>query len=149
MDFLLNTIKRYISLSPQDETIIRSLFRKQDLDRGDHLLQAGDVCKNIFFIDTGLVRYYTTIEGEEKTNYFNKEGEFVCNYASFLPQQPGQYPGPGRFQGLQLSHIPGYVSRHWPTHSAILHCFLRRHKAPIPQPHSKKIGRKALVNLGE
>jgi CRP-like cAMP-binding protein len=88
MDLLLHTIKRYISLSPDDETIIRSLFRQQDLKKGEHLLQAGDVCKNIFFIDTGLVRYYTSIEGEEKTNYFNKEGEFVCNYASFLPQEP-------------------------------------------------------------
>ena len=36
----------------------------------------------------GLVRYYSIIDGEEKTAYFNKEGEFVCDYASFLPQAP-------------------------------------------------------------
>ena len=34
------------------------------------------------------MRYYINIDGVEQTNYFNKEGEFVCNYLSFLPQIP-------------------------------------------------------------
>ena len=44
--------------------------------------------QNLFFIAEGLVRYYAITDGEEKTSYFNKEGEFVCDYASFLPQRP-------------------------------------------------------------
>ncbi|GAB3553368.1 Crp/Fnr family transcriptional regulator [Spirosoma fluminis] len=88
MDLLLKTIQHYIPLSPDDENIITSLFRQQKFRKGDHLLEAGQVCKNVFFIEQGLVRYYTSIDGEEKTSYFNKEGDFVCDYASFLPQQP-------------------------------------------------------------
>jgi hypothetical protein len=88
MDFLLNAIRHYIPLSDDDEAIIRSLFRVEKWQKGQHLLQAGNICKNIFFIEQGLVRYYTVIDGEEKTSYFNKEGEFVCDYASFLPQKP-------------------------------------------------------------
>ncbi|MDJ1503636.1 Crp/Fnr family transcriptional regulator [Xanthocytophaga agilis] len=88
MELLLKTIQQYIPLSLEDEAIISTLFRKQKLRKGEHLLEAGHVCKNIFFIDQGLVRYYASIDGEEKTVYFNKEGEFVCDYASFLPQQP-------------------------------------------------------------
>ncbi|AEV99572.1 Crp/Fnr family transcriptional regulator [Niastella koreensis] len=88
MDMLLKAIRHYIPLSSDDETIIWSLFRVQKLQKGQHLLQAGAICKNIFFIEQGLVRYYAIIDGEEKTSYFNKEGEFVCDYASFLPQTP-------------------------------------------------------------
>jgi CRP-like cAMP-binding protein len=88
MDMLLRAIRHYIPLSADDEAIIRSLFRVEKLEKGEHLLQAGAICKNIFFIEQGLVRYYTIIDGEEKTAYFNKEGEFVCDYASFLPQAP-------------------------------------------------------------
>lgn len=88
MDLLLKTIRHYVPLSLEDEAIIAALFRKLKLRKGEHLLEAGDVCKNVFFIEQGLVRYYASIDGEEKTTYFNKEGEFVCDYASFLPQQP-------------------------------------------------------------
>ncbi|GAB3507102.1 Crp/Fnr family transcriptional regulator [Spirosoma knui] len=88
MDLLLKTIQHYIPLSSADEASITALFRQQKLRKGEHLLQAGQVCKNVFFVEQGLVRYYTSMDGEERTNYFNKEGEFVCDYASFLPQQP-------------------------------------------------------------
>lgn len=90
MDLLIRKIRRYIPLSEADEAIIKSLFREQKLEKGQHLLIAGNVCKNIICIGQGLVRYYTIIDGEEKTTYFNSEGEFICDYASFLPQMPSQ-----------------------------------------------------------
>jgi CRP-like cAMP-binding protein len=88
MDILLNAIRQHIPLSPDEELVVRSLFRESNLQKGEHLLEVGSICRNIFFIERGLVRYYCTINGEEKTSYFNKEGEFVCDYASFLPQIP-------------------------------------------------------------
>ena len=88
MDILLNTIKSFIPLSSNDEEIVRRLFHKKIFKKGDHLLQAGSICRYIIFIETGLVRYYINSDGEEHTNYFNKEGEFVCDYMSFLPQVP-------------------------------------------------------------
>jgi CRP-like cAMP-binding protein len=32
--------------------------------------------------------YYINNDGTEQTHYFNKEGEFVCDYMSFLPRVP-------------------------------------------------------------
>ena len=88
MDLLLSTIRSYISLSDEDEEIIRKLFHQKKFKKGEHLLEAGNVCRYIIFIESGLVRYYINSDGVEQTNYFNKEGEFVCNYQSFLPQTP-------------------------------------------------------------
>jgi CRP-like cAMP-binding protein len=42
----------------------------------------------LYFLEKGLVRYYSANDGEEQTNYFNKEGEWVCDYPAFLPQTP-------------------------------------------------------------
>ena len=88
MELLINTIGSYVPLSGKDQEIIRSLFHKKTFKKGSHLLEAGNICKHVIFIETGLVRYYINSDGTEQTNYFNKEGEFVCNYLSFLPQAP-------------------------------------------------------------
>ena len=88
MELLIEKIKTYVPLSVDDEGIARTLFHKKALKKGEHLLKAGDVCRYIFFIETGLVRYYINNDGVEQTNYFNKENEFVCDYISFLPQTP-------------------------------------------------------------
>ena len=88
MESLLNAIRYFILLSASDEDIVRRLFHKKVFKKGEHLLEAGNVCRYVTFIETGLVRYYINSDGEERTTYFNKEGEFVCNYASFVPQIP-------------------------------------------------------------
>jgi CRP-like cAMP-binding protein len=86
MQSLLNAIRSYVPLSAADEEVVHKLFRKKILNKGEHLFEAGNICRYVAFIETGLVRYYVMDDKEEKTNYFNKEGEFVCDYMSFLPQ---------------------------------------------------------------
>ncbi|HEV2479704.1 MAG TPA: Crp/Fnr family transcriptional regulator [Puia sp.] len=88
MDLLIQTIRNYIPFSPADEAIAHRLFRRKEYKKGAHLLARGEICRNIIFIESGLVRYYVDKDGEDQTNYFNKEGEFVCVYTSFLPQHP-------------------------------------------------------------
>ena len=86
MEQLIRSIENIISLSPKDRLVITDLFEKHIYTKGQHLLEIGNVCRYVFFIKTGLVRYYMINDGEERTNYFNKEDEFVCNYRSFLPK---------------------------------------------------------------
>ncbi|MES2112595.1 MAG: Crp/Fnr family transcriptional regulator [Bacteroidota bacterium] len=88
MELLIEKIRSYVPLSFDDEGIARTLFHKKTLKKGEYLLKSGDVCRYVFFIETGLVRYYINNDGVEQTNYFNKENEFVCDYMSFLPQIP-------------------------------------------------------------
>lgn len=88
MSLLIQTIKHLITVSDNDVNIIENLFHKKSFKKGEHLLSAGEVCRYIIFIESGLVRYYLNNEEKEQTHYFNKEGEFVCDYTSFLPQTP-------------------------------------------------------------
>lgn len=88
MDLLIQTIRKYIPFSPADEAVVQKLFHRKEYGKGEHLVTAGEICRYLFFMESGLVRYYMTRDGEDQTNYFNKEGEFVCYYTSFLPQKP-------------------------------------------------------------
>lgn len=88
MNLLIQTIKDQITITEQDMLIIEKLFHKKLFKKGEHLLSAGEICRYIIFIESGLVRYYTNNDGTEQTHYFNKEGDFVCDYMSFLPRSP-------------------------------------------------------------
>lgn len=51
-------------------------------------MREGQVCRSVALIGTGLVRYYINEDGNEGTYYFGREGDFLCDYESFLPQAP-------------------------------------------------------------
>jgi CRP-like cAMP-binding protein len=88
MEAVISAIRWFIPLTDEEEIIVRGLFSSRHLTAGEHFLEDGKVCRHVAFIEKGLVRYYMNDEGQEKTMYFNKEGEFVCNYQSFVPQKP-------------------------------------------------------------
>ncbi len=88
MDSLLSAIGHLITLSPADEQIIRKLFIPRTLNAKEFFLEEGKICRHAGFIKKGLVRYFTTVKGEERTMSFNRENEFICYYPSFLPARP-------------------------------------------------------------
>jgi len=87
MDLLFKAIRAYIPLSSDDEKIVERLFKRKLFRQGEHFLEGGITCRYVGFIESGLVRYYTSDGDEEKTYYFSKEGAFICDYESFLPQR--------------------------------------------------------------
>ncbi len=90
IDSLLDTIQQTIGVSETECGIITRLFREKTYKKGSLFLSEGDVCKQVGFICSGLVRYYINDGGEDKTYYFSREKEFVCNYESFVPQHPSR-----------------------------------------------------------
>lgn len=86
MEALLNTIRHFIPLTEADAALIRQLFKIKQLSKGQYFVQEGYTCKQVGFIQQGLVRYFLNKDGQELTYEFGKEGEFICNYASFLDQ---------------------------------------------------------------
>lgn len=88
MEALFNSIAYFVPVGEAEKVIIASLFTEKQLKKGEFFLQEGKVCRQVGFIEKGIMRYYLTEDGEEKTFYFAKENEFVSNYESFVPQIP-------------------------------------------------------------
>ena len=84
MPFLINKIRQIIQVSESEEQILRDLFVEKQFSKGDHFLVENQVCRSLALIHHGLVRYYVNVEGEDKTYYFGKEGDFVCDYESLF-----------------------------------------------------------------
>lgn len=60
-------------------------FRK--LKKGELLLEENKVCNEIFFIKKGLLRsYFYNHQGDEITNCFAFENEFMASFSSFITQ---------------------------------------------------------------
>jgi len=75
-------------MSIDEEQLLLKLFTEKKIEKGDHFLTEGHVCKSLAMIGKGLVRYYINDDGNERTYYFNRDGDFICDYESFLPQAP-------------------------------------------------------------
>jgi hypothetical protein len=88
MGFLLEKIKQVIRLSETEEQLLEGLFVEKQFAKGDFFLRENQVCRHLGLIHQGIIRYYINLGGEDKTYFFGKEGEFVCEYESFLQQIP-------------------------------------------------------------
>jgi CRP-like cAMP-binding protein len=84
---LIAAIEYFIRLDDAEREFISSLAVSKTYAKGDFFLRTGQVCREVGFIEKGLIRYSGTKDnGEEITLHFGRENEFTCNYQSFLDQ---------------------------------------------------------------
>ena len=80
---LLKLLHGIVELDNEEEELIKASFKPFVLSKHDFFLKAGEVNKNIGFLEKGLVRYFVYKDDEESTFEFTKEGEFIADYQSF------------------------------------------------------------------
>lgn len=88
---LIAAVEYFIRLDVGEKEFISSLWVGKTYQKGDYFLRAGQVCREVGFIEKGLIRYCGTKDnGEEITLHFGKENEFTSNYQSFLNHSASQ-----------------------------------------------------------
>lgn len=71
---------------------IISTQKKMHISKGDFLLQEGEISKYSFYVEKGLLRYYSIDEkGREHIIQFAPEGWFVGDRESMFFSRPSQY----------------------------------------------------------
>lgn len=83
-----STLKNLVALSEKEKAILEEAFVFRQVPRKFKLTEEGQVAKEVYFINKGLIRLYYTKEGEEITGFIFQEGLFASSYDSFLKQQP-------------------------------------------------------------
>ncbi|RQO30592.1 cyclic nucleotide-binding protein [Taibaiella sp. KBW10] len=67
-------------------------LKKIRIKKGNFLLRQGDICKHSFFVEEGLLKYYSIDEkGKQHILQFAPEGWFVVDRESMFFNQPSQY----------------------------------------------------------
>lgn len=88
-DTLFAHIEEKVVLSPTDKTQIVSYFQTKKIRRRQYLLQQGDVCKFLTFVQKGLLKSFKIDEkGHERITLLAWEGWWISDFNSFIHQEP-------------------------------------------------------------
>jgi CRP/FNR family transcriptional regulator, anaerobic regulatory protein len=89
-DQILKQLSQFISLDKSEQNYFVAKLKVKEYKKKELILQEGYVCKYVYFINSGCLRYYYNLEGEEKTAQFFFENGWYTDYASFLTGKPTQ-----------------------------------------------------------
>ena len=86
-------LKRYIQINvpvePKQLDSMVKLFKPKTVKRNSILLSAGDVSRELYFVNKGVIRtYYISRGGNQRTRYFAFDGIVGTALSSFITQQP-------------------------------------------------------------
>ena len=91
-DLFFQKLAEKVKFSNDELAIIRDHLTPKKLRKKQHLLQEGDVCKFIAFVEKGALRSYTIDEkGTEHIIQFALEGWTISDLYSFLTAEQGTY----------------------------------------------------------
>lgn len=89
---ILDNYKMHIELSDEEKEIAISLLQYKKVKKNDILLTAGNVCHNIYFVDKGCLRLFSTnVDGEEHNVLFGVDNWWLTDIASFSSRSPAFY----------------------------------------------------------
>ena len=95
-------LKKYINVSDEEIATFSSKLKSKKTSRGEILLEAGDVCRYMYFVSQGCLRVFLMDEeGRESTRFLIPEGRFGTAFPSFILQEPS----PAFIQSIEPSDI--------------------------------------------
>jgi len=91
MNLLLDTIARYVTLTPEEQERVVAATEFQSYKAKSILLKEGGICLHSYFVTKGILRSYTIDEnGVEHVVSFASPGWWIADMYSYLSQRPGQ-----------------------------------------------------------
>jgi CRP-like cAMP-binding protein len=91
-EVLFQKLDEKIELTEEEKQLCKSFFTPKKLRKRQYILQEGDVCKYISFVEKGMLRSYTIDEkGNEHIVQFAFEGWWISDHFSFLTGEPAIY----------------------------------------------------------
>jgi CRP/FNR family transcriptional regulator, anaerobic regulatory protein len=85
---ILASIKSLVPLNTEEEVAFADILEVRKFNKKEFLLQEGQVCNKVSFINSGCMRLFYNIEGVENTIQFFFADSWYTDYSSFLTAQP-------------------------------------------------------------
>jgi CRP-like cAMP-binding protein len=91
-ELFFQKLNEKVAFSQEQQEVIRSYLTPKKIRKRQYLLQEGDVCKYIAFVEKGTLRSYTVdTKGVEHIFQFALEGWTIADLYSFLTGEPATY----------------------------------------------------------
>ncbi|GGF02816.1 Crp/Fnr family transcriptional regulator [Flavobacterium limi] len=79
------------NLSLEELNLLDGLITFRKLKKGEFLLMENQVCNEVVFIKKGILRsFFVNHKGDEITNCFAFENEFMASFASFITEEKAE-----------------------------------------------------------
>lgn len=89
---LEKSIRSRIKASDEDFEVIRKKLIPKKVRKRQFLLNAGDVCEYMIFVERGLLRSFSDDkDGSEHTMQFAPEGWWISDMASLFSREPSKF----------------------------------------------------------
>ncbi len=91
-ELFFQSFNEKVSLTPEERELIKNYLTPKKLRKKQYLLQEGDVCKIIAFVEKGSLRAYSVEQnGAEHIMQFAIDGWTISDLFSFLTGEPATY----------------------------------------------------------
>lgn len=91
-DRYFEIFNKKVLLTEEDQELIKNYLTVKKLRKKQYLLQEGDLCKVVAFVEKGALRLYrVNDDGTENIVQFALDGWFVTDLYSFFTNEPSTY----------------------------------------------------------
>ena len=89
---LIKHIQSFVELSDNEAFVLTKAIKSHTLKKKEYLLQEGQVCRAIYFIEKGCLRmYFINNKTTEQIIQFALDGWWITDYFSFMGNKPSEY----------------------------------------------------------
>ncbi|OYW79719.1 MAG: cyclic nucleotide-binding protein [Sphingobacteriia bacterium 28-36-52] len=91
-EVFFSQVKDKVLLSEAEQKLVKTFFSPKKIRKKQYLLQEGNICRHLAFVEKGLLRSYNVDEkGIEHMIHFAWEGWWMADMLSFLSIEPSTY----------------------------------------------------------
>lgn len=89
-DIARELARRYSTMAHDELDILESILVPMKFSRGEKVVDKGEVCKSIYYIEKGMVREYYFKNNKEVTEYIAVDGDIFMCIESLFKEEPSQ-----------------------------------------------------------
>ena len=83
-------INSYVNISDKDWTLVEQRIIYTQIKRGTLILEEGKVCRHLYFLESGLLRFFVWKEGNDITKFFTNAPYTFTSQQSFNEEKPAK-----------------------------------------------------------
>ena len=87
-DIARELARRYSTMTHDELDILESILVSQKYAKGEMILKEGEICRQLLYIDKGLVRQFYFKHGKEVTEHLGQEQTIVMCIESLFKEEP-------------------------------------------------------------
>ena len=81
-------IGSYCDVNPKDWPKVAACLKPKDFKAGSLLLEEGQICRHVYFLESGFLRFFVWRDGLDKTKFFTSPPYCFTSQRSFTQQTP-------------------------------------------------------------